>query len=136
LAEYRRKKKDIEFQFSAYWVPEYSPREGSIVLLFLHSDCPVHQDVLDPLGVLVRVLEGGLVDDPLRIHDSYVGVTSGLDKSSAQEAVAGGGEGSHPPDAVLEAEELFPDHILAQEPGESPLVPGVGLAFPELPIGR
>jgi hypothetical protein len=96
------------------------------VLAVLEDLAAVDEDVDHTGGVLVRIGEGGMILDCGWVKDHDIGVVAGREAATPVQLKVGGGQRGQPTDRLLQRDEPFVTHILAQEPGKGPVGAGVG----------
>jgi hypothetical protein len=88
------------------------------VLAVLQDLRAVDEHVAHADGVLVRVLERRTVGNPGGIEDDNVGEHAFADVASRIELQVCGGQPTQPPHGLLERDDVFLAHVLAEQPGE------------------
>ena len=93
----------------------------SKVGIFLHSHNPVHDDVLYPRRVQVRVCICGPVQDRILVEDHEVGPHPGLDQPPIECAYLLGGSRCHLSDGFFKTEQSRLSHVSSEDSGEGPI---------------
>lgn len=89
----------------------------------------VDHDQPDAFRVGVRFFKSGRVADFFRVEENDVSPLSGCQQAPVGDLEAVCRQGGHPADALLEAEQFFLPHVLAQDAGKGPVVARVHQVF-------
>ena len=103
------------------------------------TNSPFTRTCTTPSGVGQVVLEGGGVDDPLRVEHGDVGVGAGLEAPFPTGLRRGrlqapGGHDRDPRQPVDERDQSLVPHVASQEPGERACAAGVGTGCERHPV--
>src|SRR5258705_8762721 len=80
-----------------------------------HHDHAVDEDILEPGGIMMRVLERGSFLDFLRIKCNEVGPVSRLHQAAIGNPISGGRQRSHSADGIFEAQQSELTHVTAEQ---------------------
>ena len=103
------------------------------VLAAIEHDRPVDDHVLDAGGVLVRLLERGVIDDTRRVEDRDVGPQAGTQQAAIELADLGGVRRRHLAHGLLEPEHPGLAHVAAEHARKRAVVARMRMRRPTVP---
>src|SRR5579862_2207166 len=90
-------------------------------------DAPVHQNVVDPRGILLRTRKCSCVGDPIGIENDNVSPVSLPQQPTIFQPEPLRGKRSHPPHRILQRQHLLIAHVVPQDPRKRSKVSRMGM---------
>ncbi len=101
-----------------------------------YRDRTVDQDAVNALGILVRIHEVRPVDDGIRIENHEIGNLAHIDRAPIGQPQPAGRHAGHLVHGGRQVEQLVFAAVLAEHPGEGPVIAGMGGCFAQRAINR